>query len=240
MTDMSIRRIERLALRVEPRRWAFADERRAEIDAHFEALKRDKPLWNGRVLLMCNHAVQGQTLEGAYLETDFASFISWRDWGCPEAGVLNCFAQAALQGADGAYVLALMGPRTANAGKIYFPSGTPEPGDVVAGSVDMESSVRRELFEETGLSENDVEIDPGWYVVFAGPRIALMKPMRARETAEVLRERIRRHIAADSAAELADAYVARGPGDIVPAMLPFVTEFLTDRWKSPVQRSGEG
>jgi len=230
MTDIRIVRIAHLDLRVVPRRWSFALERREDINAHFLKLQAAKPLWNGRVLLMHEHALDGDVLRGAYLETDFASFIAWRDWGFPDKTMRNCFAPAALQGSDGAFVLGVMGGHTANAGQIYFPCGTPDPGDVRDDRVDLNSSARRELFEETGIASEELDIDEGWYAVFAGPRIAMMKPMRARQSAEALRQRIRDHIAQEVKPELADAYVARGAADLTKAMPEFTAAYLFDRW----------
>ena len=54
MTELSVIPIERVDMRVAPQTWRFAVERRAEIDAHFAELKREKPaVWNGRVLISC-------------------------------------------------------------------------------------------------------------------------------------------------------------------------------------------
>ncbi len=80
-----------------------------------------------------------------------------------------------------------MGAHTMNAGKIYFPGGTPDLNDVDGDRVDLEASVRREVEEETGLAPAEFEIDPGWHCIPAGPMIALLKPMRSRETAAQLR-----------------------------------------------------
>ena len=132
MSESVVWPITHLALRFTPKPWRFADERRAEIDAHFTALRRDKPaVWNGRVLLLAEYELSGSTFSGAYLETDFASFISWRDWQWPDTTVNNCFGLAALRAADGAFLVGVMGAHTANAGRIYFPGGTPDPNDVV-------------------------------------------------------------------------------------------------------------
>ena len=130
-------------------------------------------------------------LTGAYLETDFASFIAWRDWGFPDTTMRNCFAMAALRAADGAFLLGEMGPHTATAGQIYFAAGTPDPADIVGDTVDLERGVMRELTEETGLTLADVTPQPGWTATPLGQRIALMKVVQAREDAVALRERIR-------------------------------------------------
>jgi hypothetical protein len=220
-------RIETLDLSIEPFDWPFARERRAGIDAHFEAVRRDKPgLWNGRVLLMHAHAVEGACLRGCFFETDFASFMAWRDFGFPGGGVTNCFALGALQGSDGAYVLGVMSAGTMNGGKIYFPGGTPDLNDVAGRKVDLEASVRREVQEETGLDPAEFDIDPGWHCILAGPMVALLKPMRARDTADELCARIRAHLAREAEPELADAYVVRGAAGIHPMMPGFIQTFL--------------
>ena len=92
---------------------------------------------------------------------------------------MNCFAMGALRGNDGGFVLGEMAPHTANAGKIYFPAGTPDPTDVTSGTVDLVGSVMREVFEETGLTSADFVPEPGWVTVLAGPRIAHMKVLTA-------------------------------------------------------------
>ncbi len=219
--------IETLDLTVGPFDWAFARERRAEIDAHFEAMRRDTPaLWNGRVLLMHRFEIDGGCLRGRYFESDFASFMAWRDFGFPDPAIRNCFALGALQGSDGGYVLGVMGRGTANAGKIYFPGGTPDPSDVTGDLVNLEASVRREVEEETGIAPEALAIDKGWLCVMAGPLIGLLKPMTLREPAERLRERIRAHIASEIEPELADAFVAHGAADIDPMMPAFIQVFL--------------
>lgn len=220
-------RIETLDLSLQPFEWPFVRDRRAAIDAHFEAVRRDKPaLWNGRILLTHKREIAGTVLRAGYFETDFASFMAWRDFGFPDHSVANCFALGVLQGSDGGYVLGIMGEHTMNAGKIYFPGGTPDLNDVVGTRVDLEASVRREVQEETGLAPSDFEIDAGWHCVPGGPLIALLKPMRARETADRLRARITDHIASEQEPELAGAAVVRGLADLDAKMPAFVQTFF--------------
>jgi 8-oxo-dGTP pyrophosphatase MutT (NUDIX family) len=219
--------INRLELAYAPQPWSFAAERRAEIEAHFAHARRDRPgLWNGEVLVMHRHRLDRDVLEGAFLQTDFASFMTWRDWGFPEAGVTNCFSMGALRTSDGGWVMGVMAPHTSAAGKIYFPAGTPDPGDVVDGAVDLAGSVIREVAEETGLGIDDFTEEHGWHCVIDGPRIALMKVLRAHEPADVLRRRILDHLARETMPELTDIRIVRSPRDFDPMMPRFVTAFL--------------
>jgi 8-oxo-dGTP pyrophosphatase MutT (NUDIX family) len=230
--DLAVRRIARLDLTFAPRPWPFETERGAEIAAYFGALCARKPsLWNGRVLLLHDHAVEGDVFRGQYLEADFASFIACRDWGFPDKSIKNCFALGALRGADGGFLMGVMGAHTANEGLIYFPGGTPDPNDLAGGKVDLERSVRREVEEETGLGENALSIEEGWQAVFAGSRIAMMKVMHSRLSAEALRTRILANLALQKEPELSDIMIVRGLGDLSPRMPDFVTSFLKSVWR---------
>ncbi len=223
--------INRLELGVEHYPWPFAHTRRGEIDAHFATLRQTVPdLWNGRVLLMKGVAVAGGVLRGTFFETGFADFMAWRDWGFPDRSVVNCFAMGALRASDGAYLLGVMSRFTANAGRIYFPAGTPDPSDVSGDTVDLPGSVLRELEEETGLKTRDFSLAPDWTAIVAGPRLALMKAIEARRPAEELRQAVLGHLASEARPELADVRIVRSPADFDPAMPEFVTAYLSHVW----------
>jgi 8-oxo-dGTP pyrophosphatase MutT (NUDIX family) len=233
MSEPAVFAVDRLELTFEPKPWAFAVERRGEIDAFFQALRREKPaLWNGRVLLLHRHVLDAGVLQGSYLETDYASFAAWCAWDRPPAGVYDCFGAAAIIAADGAALLGVMGPHTANAGRVYFPCGTPDPSDIIDGKVDLEFSVRRELKEETGTDAVGLEIEPGWTTVVDGPLIAHIKTLRSRESAEDLRTRMLAHLASEQQPELSDIRIVRGPADFDPAMPRFVMAFLRHHWRA--------
>jgi 8-oxo-dGTP pyrophosphatase MutT (NUDIX family) len=220
--------IDSLDLCFTPKPWAFADERRAEIDAHFNALKREKPdVWNGRVLLMYDRAVENGVLRGQYLETDYASFSAWCHWDRPAAGVGDCFSAAAIMSADGAFLLGVMSSHTFNGGRVYFPCGTPDPGIIVDGKVDLGLSLRRELKEETGLDMTAFEVEPGWTMAVDGALIAQIKILRSNEMATALRGRILEYLASEERPELTDIRIVRGPGDFDPAMPGYAITFLT-------------
>lgn len=219
--------LDRLRLEFAPQPWWFATERRAEIDAYFERARAERPgIWNGEMLLLYRYHLDQRALEGAFLQTDYASFMTWRDSGFPHAGVINCFSMGALRSSDGAWLMGVMAPYTSASGSIYFPAGTPEPDDVVDGMVDLAGSVIREVAEETGLVAGDFAEQGGWYCVVDGARIALMKVLQAREPADVLRRRILDYLSHEAMPELSDVRVVRSRRDFDPMMPRFVTAFL--------------
>jgi hypothetical protein len=227
MTDPVIHRVTTLDLKVRQRAWAFAQEQRNEIDAHFASVREQKPeIWNGRVLIGCNPRLSSDRFAAEYFETDFASFLAWRDWGFPDRTVFNGFGMGALLSSDGAFVLGEMGAHTANAGRIYFPAGTPDPDDVRDGMLDIAGSVVREIEEETGLTQADYTMDAQWHCVPAGARIALIRILRADMPAKALRARIEQALSGQKRPELAAVHLVRGNQDLSPAMPPFVRAFL--------------
>lgn len=227
MSKTAVLPIQWLDLTFAPKPWPFAEARRAEIDAWFAARRRENPaLWNGRVLLLHEHRMDGGVFSGSFLETDYASFSAWRAWGAPDAQIRNCFGAAALVSADNAVLLGVMGPQTANAGRAYFPCGTPEPKDIVGDTVDLDVSVRREFKEETGLDPAGFDADSGWIMVVDPPLIAVIKVLRSGETASVLHARALAHLAHERQPELSDIRMVRGTADIDATMPGFVATFL--------------
>jgi len=227
MTHASIHRVTTLDLKLEPFGWPFVHERRAEIDAHFAAKQREKPtLWNGRVLLGRRPGFDGARFRASYFETDFASFLAWRDWGFPDQDVFNGFGMGALRCADGAFVMGEMSGHTANAGRIYFPSGTPDLDDIDGGAVDIEGSVAREVEEETGLTSADYQADAHWDCVVTGASVAMIRILHADISGEAMRTRIEANLARQSQPELAAIHLVRSTADLTAAMPRFVTAFI--------------
>ena len=228
-----IAELDRVDIAVEPLSWPFAVERRDEIDRYFADLQRRRPgVWNGRVLLLHRYDIVGRALNGGCFETDYSSFITWRDREFPEPDVYNFFAAAALLSADGAYLLGEMASYTAGAGRTYFCCGTPEPADIDAGGrIDLDASLGRELFEETGIVAAELEVAPEWTVVRDRCFLGFMKLVISRQSAVELRDRIRRHIAADKHPELADMRIVRSRADIDTRMPPSVVAYLERQWR---------
>jgi hypothetical protein len=222
-----IHRVSVLDLVVEAWTWPFAETRRAEIDAHFADKQREKPaLFNGRVLLGRNPVFSGERLSASYFETDFASFLAWRDWGFPDPSVFNGFGMGALRCGDGAFALGEMGQHTSNAGRIYFPSGTPDLDDIRDGALDIPGSVGRELEEETGLAPADYRSDADWHCISTGHAVAMIRILHVDMPGDALRDRIEANLALQRSPELSAIHLVRGTQDLNSAMPSFVTAFL--------------
>jgi len=227
MTVPAIHRVTRLDLFFSDWRWPFAEQRRAEIDAYFAARRVEKPaMFNGRVLLARHPLFTGERLSTEYFETDFASFLAWRDWGFPDRDVLNGFGMGALRSSDGAFVLGEMGPHTANAGRIYFAAGTPDLNDVRGDTVDIAGSVLREVEEELGLTVHDFRSADEWCCVVTDHAIAMMRVLTSDLPGDVLRQKLKANLAAQAEPELSDIHLVRSIADFTPTMPVFVTAFL--------------
>ena len=232
MSDRAdIFRVARLEARVAPFDWPFSCDRAHEIAAHWAGMIAAKPaLFDGRVLLGCDidHAQEnGGALRATYFETAFSAFMAWRDFGFPGARVFNGFAMAALQSADGAFLLGEMAAHTANAGKSYFPAGTPDLDDVVGETVDLAGSVARELHEETGIALDERDFDPVWTIVRLGPRVACMRPVRLPMDADAVVARVADFLAREKQPELAGLRIVRNMGDLDALVAPeFIRLYL--------------
>jgi 8-oxo-dGTP pyrophosphatase MutT (NUDIX family) len=227
MTPPVIHRVTALDLALEPWDWPFAKARRAEIDAHFKAKQREKPgLWNGRVLLARAPEFAGEQFSARYFEIDFASLLAWRDWGYPDRDVFNIFGMGALRASDGAFVMGEMGHHTANAGRVYFPAGTPDLDDIKGTKVDIAGNVMREVEEETGLTSADYQLAKYWDCVVTGSSIAMMRLLHVDAPGEAVRARIEANLARETEPELAAIHLVRSVGDLTAAMPRFVTAFV--------------
>ncbi|MFO1091017.1 MAG: NUDIX hydrolase [Hyphomicrobiales bacterium] len=224
--DVRLIPIAGVDLRFTDATWAFAEERRADIDRHWEALLQTKPwLWNGRVLLTLEAVIDdAAVLRATLAETDFASFVAWRDWGWPDRGVRNTFGSPIILSSDRALLYGRMGAGTANAGKVYPPGGSLEPGDVLPdGSVDVHGSIVRELAEETGLDAGHARRGE-LLAVFDGQRLSIAQVLQFEEAAAELAARAMRFIAAEEHPELEGVHVIRHSSDLDSEVPPYAVE----------------
>ena len=225
----AIERFASLEARLVERDWGWAHDNRERIAAHWAARRAAIPaLFNGRILMVTEARRDGDRLQLDFFATNYANMLAHIDWGFPDPTVQNGFAMGALRSRDGVFVLAMMADTTANAGRVYFPAGTPDMSDVRAdGTVDLAGSILREITEETGLEIGPEAFASGWSLVRHGGRAALMREIRLDRDAEEIGAAITAHIGRDPKAELAGVVLLRRPEEIEDTRMPsFLPAYL--------------
>jgi 8-oxo-dGTP pyrophosphatase MutT (NUDIX family) len=230
-TNVTVQAVRHLDFAFTPWSWPFAESRRAEIQQFFKKLCQDKPtLWNGRLLLLRDGRIAGETISGAFFETDYASMLAAVTWDAMGERVRSCFPAAAVLSADGAFILGEMAAHTQNAGQILLPCGSVERGDALGGRLDPSTTLSRELLEETGIAADEFAAAPDWHVVSVGPLLPLIKVMRATAPAEQLCQRICANLAGQRDPEFCRIVAVRGPSDLSERMPRWVRAFLEHSW----------
>lgn len=216
-----------------PAPWPWAEEEAERISAHWRAQLAQKPrLFDGQVLLLRDPVIrdtpEGKVLRGQFFLTFFRNFMAWRDFGCPDDSVFNCFSMAALRSSDGAWLLGEMGVHTMNSGRIYFPAGTPDRDDIFGDRVDLARSVAREMEEETGFSADEA-LGGDFRVVVEQQKIACIQQRRLALTADQAVARVAAFLARDPDPELTRLVAVRGEADLDAAAMPsFILTYLRD------------
>lgn len=209
--------------------WAFPQQFAPEIEAYWQAFANGKSgVFNGKVLVQHDGTVDGRVFRARYSVTDYKSFLGFLRLPHESTGTRNGFGMAALRSRDGAFILGEMGANTANAGKIYFPAGTPDLGDVVDGKVDLAGSVQRELCEETGLTPDEITFGTGWTVVLVPKRAAFMREARIDLDAEDARQLILERMRSLHEDELSNIVVLRAGDPLIddPRLPDFCSAYI--------------
>jgi 8-oxo-dGTP pyrophosphatase MutT (NUDIX family) len=229
VSQPSITHLTTLDIRCVERAWPWADANQAAIEAFWEEAKAKQPkLFDGSVFMFADLRIEGGTFRAVCFETRFSRLLYAKTLSFPDPDVVNGFAMGALRAADGAFLLGVMGPQTANRGQIYFAAGTPDPSDRQDdGTLDLMGSVVRELAEETGLRSGDYDIGEGWVAVRDGGLLAFLRPVRLPEPAAEARARMLARMKRLKEQELSDIYVVHDESDVDERRMPaFIQAFL--------------
>jgi 8-oxo-dGTP pyrophosphatase MutT (NUDIX family) len=230
----SVEAVTGFAMRVDGAAWPFLQANAAAIAAHWRSAIAEKPaLFDGRVLIARRLVLVGGRVEAAYVEIPFSALLYWRHCGFPPAGAFNCFGAGVVRSRDGAILLGHMAGHTANAGRVYFPCGTPDRDDIVGNRVDLGGSILRELAEETGLTPPLLRPTAERWLVRDGALACCAWLIEADCDADALERRVRAHLAAEVQPELADVTLARRRLDLERDRVPAYAQALLDRLLPP-------
>ncbi len=231
MSEPSITRVATLDIRCIERDWPWAEANAREIDAFWQAATAEQPkMFDGPVFVFADVTIENDRCRAVCFETRFSRLLYAKRNGFPDPSVTNGFAMGALRADDGAFLLGVMGPDTANRGQAYFAAGTPDPSDKGDdGTLDLLGSITRELAEETGLQPGEYQVGAGWVLVRDGGRLAFLRPVRVAGAGREVRARMLGRIARMKEQELSDIRLVHGAGDIDEDRMPrFIQAFL--RW----------
>lgn len=220
-------RVARCELVVGEEPWPYAERHKAEIAAHWQNSRSERPkLFDGVVYVLLRHAIDPQGLAGTLVRTDFKSFLYWRERGYADPATRDAFGSSLIRSAEGHVLLGLQTEGNLNAGFAYPPSGMIDAEDAGGGRVDIDASIARELKEETGLRPADLSRAPGYVLTVSGPLISVAIEWRSGMPAEALRWRILDHISRQSAPELADIVIVRSIAEIGAVPIPAYVKLL--------------
>jgi 8-oxo-dGTP pyrophosphatase MutT (NUDIX family) len=195
--------------------WPWARQHAEEIAAHWARAQADKPaLFDGQVLVARRMEIAGGVWRAAHIVIPYSALKYWLSLGFVEAGAFNTFASGVVVTADGAVLLGRMGGHTANAGRLYFPCGTPDCDDLDGDVLDVEGSMTRELGEETGLGAGQITATEQRWIVQDGPLVCCARRFDSTLTAAEMERFVTAHLAADPQPELDGVLLVRGAREL--------------------------
>lgn len=191
-------------LTVRERPWPFAAKFASEIDAHWRNAKNANPSYfNGIVHLADELRMVGSELHASLIRTEFKNYLYWRSLGFSDAGVIDAFGSALIRSSDGKFMLVRQRPGQVNSGFAYLPSGFIDERDVGAdGTIDIGSSVTREISEEIGDVGSELQREEGVIVIRSDAQLGFVVPFHAPLAADAFIARVAEHNARSEDPEL--------------------------------------
>jgi len=234
--DETVLRVSSCRLTVEPSGWPYEQAHAAPIDAAWQQRRARHPYeFNGVVHMArastlalvpnpnADASSTNWTCTASLWRTDFKSFMHWRTAGYPYADAMDAFGSVILRSADGALLLGRQRSGI-NAGRVYLPGGFIDARDVGDdGTIDIDSSVSRELAEETGLEAASLARRPGYLVTRVGRLLSIGVEFHSTLPSVELRTLILRTIASDPDPELDDIVIVSAAADVTGPLVPDYT-----------------
>lgn len=211
--------LDEVDIRLDPAPHPLEAGRSAAIEANWQREREARPaLFDGRMVLLSGLTYRNRRLAGRCHAVRYATFLYWRARRVDGAG--HVYAQAVLAGRDGALLAIRMGRHTINAGRVYFASGSFEPGDVLHGRIDVEANMRREVAEETGYRLADARREAAMFALSRPEGTVIFRRYVAKETAAALAARVRAHVQGQHEPEIEEPVIIRNARDLPGGLMP--------------------
>ena len=220
--------VDEIDVRLDPAPHPFERDNLPDIDKNWLHETAINPhIFDGAVALLSELSYRDRRLTGRCHIVRYATFMYWRrNRLTPNAG--HAFAHAMLVAGDGALVAIRMGPKTVNAGRVYFAAGSFELEDFRDGQVDVAYNMRREVMEEIGVDLAEADSQPGQrhYLLATGSGTVIFRRYRMQANANQIINRINAFVATQEEPEIAGPVIIHSandlPDDIAPHMKPLV------------------
>ena len=220
-TDYELRRLNSIDLTLTDAAWPFAVNNAEAIAVHWAGCTKANPaLFNGDVLLMSGGVFEDGDFRADLIEVEYASFLTWRDWGRADKTVFDLYGSAVAVSSDGALVMGRMASHTVNAGLIYPPGGSLTREDLIDDrKIDVFGSIARELKEETGLEASQAEAGEV-YVASFDQRIAIGQILRFPDNADKLAQQCADFLTGETDPELESIMLIRDRAELAEFKTP--------------------
>ncbi|MCU0955636.1 MAG: NUDIX hydrolase [Hyphomicrobium sp.] len=228
MTGPDVRHVGRCILTRGKRVWDFARSHSDQIDAHWNLRVASNPsFFNGRIYMLADYRITGDTLAGELMEVEFKQFLYWKENGFPDKAVFDVFGSGLIRSSEGAVLLGRQRSGNLNEGWVYLPGGFIDPRDADAdGRVDIRASVLREVQEETGLGPDQLTVRNGFLVTTIGQQVSIAVDLISKEDAPSLHARVRRALVDGSDFELDDVVTVTSAEEVAKLKVPAYAETL--------------
>ncbi len=127
-------------------------DEQAKIDEYWKTVS--KQFTRGQIFVVDNIEEKGNNLFINILNSDYAHYIFVRRNPGKARECYNLWAGILLETLDNKYVIGKMSSITSSAGEYHISGGSCDKNDVIAGKMDYENTMYRELEEEMGITKN--------------------------------------------------------------------------------------
>lgn len=218
--------VERIDVALDPAPHPFEQANGPAIDANWAAeIAANPALFDGPIALLSDLRYRDRQLQGRFHVVRYASFMYWRRSRPTDAS--HAFAHAMPVTTDNALVAIRMGPRTVNAGSVYFAAGSFEPPDFPGGRVDVDFNMAREVAEETGLEIAGLDRDPIHHAWSYERGTVIFRRYRLAMTADEAEAAIRAFVASETDPEISEPIIIRSADDLDPGLMPHMKALIS-------------
>ncbi|TPM38610.1 hypothetical protein [Mesorhizobium sp. B2-3-4] len=212
--------VDAIDVRLDPGPHPFAVDNAEAIAVNWRhEIAANPALFDGTVVLLSQLAYRDRSLIGRCHAVNYSTFMLWRKRR-ENSGAEHVYGHAVLVAGDNALVAIRMGPRTVNAGRVYFAAGSFEPADFRDGLVDVDFNMIREVREETGLDLSDARRGVRWHALSSASGTVIFRRYHVDAPADEIARRIAAFVATEADPEIEGPVIIRHAGDLPDGLSP--------------------